>query len=573
MKFNLTIQYEDIFDGPKPILLDLISDIPSYTILGILSYMNSQLYLSDSIEYQGRILNILLQRQSQPSKYKVLSSIMDFKRKCSDQEYSIFSRLHIKKFIHFELLNFREFEIVDTTPEQELNFFKAYLIIATKDSSLSQEVYFNESRKNEGDFFPIYTWPMLIGQLDSTIIVNPFFNVLKAVCLLNYLQWDTSYSEYVIDFLKKNKQISSWDYCMSLYKAVELGWKRDEDGIKPYYIKCEENYKALYNNLSVDPKSYSCKKSEDNFNYLKLKAKPLFYHNEKYIVLDRNFIANKIYDGLIFDFYNTSGIKQEFKEFPDFKNLIGGEITEKVLFKRLLRLILDDKHGELYFFDKNNKGEPDAYFRKGKSIVLFEIKDLLFPERVILSNSYDEIEGEIDKKYNNKSKGTGQLLKQISKLTNISFEDRSYDQLNIKPRNLRVYPVIIYTDMHYGMPGVSNYLIKEFNSMIDDEGLRGSFKKINDLTFINLNFLIEYSKFLRNIDFIKILDELHQVIKRKKVKSDKYISTENLFSYNESIEVIFNNLYRVAKEDSLDTDELINALDLTRGLPEGKSKE
>ena len=130
----------------------------------------------------------------------------------------------------------------------------------------------------------------------------------------------------------------------------------------------------------------------------------------------------------------------------DYKNFISEEITEKFLFKKILSKYLNEKHSKLIFDDSNIEGFPDAYYRNGKHIFLFEIKDAYFPVDAINSYSYKEICDAIDLKYNSTSKGTGQIIKQLKRLVTSPFEEKSYDELKLKTRNLIIYPIIIYTD-------------------------------------------------------------------------------------------------------------------------------
>ncbi len=203
---------------------------------------------------------------------------------------------------------------------------------------------------------------------------------------------------------------------------------------------------------------------------------------------------------------------------PQFKKLIGLEITEKFIFRTILKAVFSDKYCKLIFPKDNSVGEPDAYYRKGNNIFLFEIKDSFFPTSAVKSSTYEDIKNAIDEKYNNDKKGTGQLVKQINRLKEKSYEEKDYKDLKIKVRNFTVYPIIIYTDKYFGMYGVSNYLIKEFDKKIEHIKLQKSFKKINNLTFLSLDYLILHSKLLSNNNFIKILENLHKTIDDRKKK-------------------------------------------------------
>lgn len=567
MQIILTPSFNDIFDQEKPTLEDLLSDIPSSWILMLLAHIDAQLYLNENIKIQNDLLLKLLTRQNIELKNQILNRYRLFMLEYREQGTSIFSRPYIKSFIHYIFLNYKEFEIVNITPKQDLAILKAYLIISSNRSKEMQNVFIENDQPQKGDFFPVYTWPILINQLDVSINIDPISNLIKGICLLNYLQYHSEYSEYVETFLHKNNKSSSWEYMMAFMDALKFCWEKNEDGETKFYIPRDENLKSLFDNLTINPTEYKSRFNGAKENLVGLKSKPLYRHNNSYIVLDWNFISNKMYDGLIFDFLNTSGIKASLniKSLPDFKRLIGYEITEKFVFNRLLKSILTKKHSKLIFPETDINGEPDAYYRYGNSIILFEIKDAFFPANAIDSCSYEQIKDAIDAKYNNKRKGISQFIKQIEKLKTESLEPNDYETLNIKPRNFKVYTILIYTDKFYGMPGVSNYLIQAFNKEIDNKGLRNDFKKISNLTFIDLNFLIRNSSHLRNNDFIQIIEKIqHSVILRKQ-KHDKNVNQSLMFEYNLKIEDIFHDLYPKKEED--DITEIMKLLEMTEGLP------
>jgi hypothetical protein len=210
-----------------------------------------------------------------------------------------------------------------------------------------------------------------------------------------------------------------------------------------------------------------------------------------------------------------------------------------------------------------------AYVRsyQGNNIILFEIKDSFFPSNSIKSSTYIDIKNAIDEKYNNTKKGTGQIVKQIKRLKDKSFEEKNYTDLKLKARNFNVYPIIIYTDKFFGMDGVSNYLIKELNIKIEQLELRKSFKKINNITFLSLDYLILHSKFISNNNFTKILDDLHKTIENRKKKNDRIKEIPILLEYNKSMEQILKESYMTNYKEEMDVKKIMTILNMTEGLP------
>ena len=573
MRIVLTPYYKDIFNEEAPELGNLIANIPTKVIISYLSYLNSKLYINSSFENQIDIVNEILYRQSIETKHQIKKNIRRFiSSNKPNSEIVLVSSFHILSFIHYLLCNYSELDIVDTNPAQELNIFKAYMVIVDQKSNesfeISQRLGLSEGK---GDFFSKYTWPVLLNQIEATPQYNPISDLIRAMCFFNFLEFNSIYSDYVKSFIVNNSLNNTWDYVMSILNIISQRWdNEDKNGKTSFSFICDYKTKPLFESLCVNPVSYGLAYKEKKENHSLMKSTPLFKYEDSFVVLDWNYFSNKLYDGLIFDFFTRSGIGEtkEITSVPQFKRFIGKNITEGFTFQKLFTGILNKKHTVLKFPIKDSNGEPDGYYREGNKIILFEIKDAFFAGDVLTSNSFIEIKSEINRKYNNEKKGTGQLLKQIQKLAERSFEDKAYIELKIKPRNFIVYPVLIYTDVHFEMPGISNYLIDEFDKHISSMKLRNFFRRIEKLTFLNLNFFIHYYTHIQQFGFVNIIDLFHSELCKRKKKHDYRREVEFLLKYSEAPEHIIQAIINCDNNDSMNFEELVQMLNLTQGLPE-----
>lgn len=128
MYLVITPTYSDIFEGDLPELETLLSDIPSEVCLSILGLINAQLYYGRGLETQLGIVEFLTFRQTAQTQRVIIEKML--KRKSKEPSIEFFSLLYTTEFINHELINFRDSYITDTTPTQDLNFLKAYLLIA-----------------------------------------------------------------------------------------------------------------------------------------------------------------------------------------------------------------------------------------------------------------------------------------------------------------------------------------------------------------------------------------------------------------------------------------------------------
>lgn len=561
MRIAITPTYTDIFDGDVPKLEDLIADIPSETIISMLSLISSHLYLSGhGLPTQFSILTFITFRQPPQNRLKILERLQQKSRR--EQSIEFFTQLYCMEFAHYEFTHYRDFKINDTTPKQELNFLKAYFVVAEQVNE-KYMIAFDENSKLDGDYFQKNTWPTLFDQFEINHRQNPFTGMIKGMALFNFLEFHSPYGEYVRRFLAKHKKEKSWNYILDLMTLIKSSWdiiKEGPDKLPPFSLKSTEGFNSLFESFTISVQGYSKGYSESKKNFTGLKSKPLFeIKKDHFLVLNWNFLSNKLYDGLLFDFYSQSGISENktFKEFIEFRKYISDKLTEQFLFRKLVAQCFRKKHMVSLFDDNSRNGLPDAYVRDGKHIFLFEIKDAAFPVSSSNSFSFKSIKSSIDQKYNTDKKGTGQIIKQLELLKNGAFEEKNFEELKLKRRNLKVYPVMIYTDNFFNIPGINRYLDIELKEKIKLKQFNVVFGKIENLTFINLSFIIDNIQLFadKELGFRTLVDIYHKEIEKSEKKHKKINTEVSLFSINESFEEVISRKYpdKARKRDNIKT--------------------
>lgn len=542
MELNTTPTYSDIFNDKEPNIDFLLKDIPSSMIITLLGYINSELYLKNDNKTQIKIFRKVTERFDFKTRNEVYNKLSSLTK--NNPGINIFTIKINLEFIHYVLVNYEDFDYKDSTPENELNFFKAYLIITKKVNEKYKPKDLSENPKKH-QFFREFLWPIIVDQIAINQTVSPIVSLVKGLNLLIYFK-QSEYSENVDIFLSKNGESDIWNYILKLLNLLQNSWNRLDSEFPPFLIDENNLFHSLFDTFILDVEEYKLKYKNGSDSYSGLKDRPLLKNKKKLIVLNWDFISNKLYEGLIFDFYNKSGIynNPKFKNFTDYKNLIAKKVTEKILFKKILPKYLKGKNTVLKFDDNIIQGFPDAYFRRGKYIFLFEIKDAYFSAATVNSYSHLKIKEEIDKKYNAKNKGTGQLIKHLEKLIHHPFEKKSYKELNIKIKNLVIYPIIIYTSSIFESPGFNKYLIEEFENKINknEYNLNNSFGQIKNLTFISLSFLIENLSNANNFNFKDIIDNFHNKVKEIEKKHNKSNNLDLLHKSNNNFEY-FSKVY------------------------------
>lgn len=116
-----------------------------------------------------------------------------------------------------------------------------------------------------------------------------------------------------------------------------------------------------------------------------------------------------------------------------------------------------------------------------------------------------------------------------------------------------IIPIVVYSDKMFGMPGVNDYLNSEFlkyKSKLSNL----NFKKIEDLTLININFFIQNADAFRSGNirlFMDLVTDYRSKIKKRKQnhKSNPDIRKyDQLFDSFEDIE--FNSNPEFFKNNS-----------------------
>lgn len=563
--------YSDFFNDTPPPIEYLLEDISSHATISMLAYINNIIYIErNEFDVQIEILRELTKRQNYAVRAQIFDKIIEFKNRSSEHKIKIFSTTINIEFIHYELLHFRDMGFLEPTVEQELLFFKAYLLFTKQ----TFDKYFNNhlvSAKNEVEHYRKFFWPLLVGQVENEAYIHPLPGMIKSIAFLNFLQYQVGYSELVKSFLIKSEKETSWNYVLDLANLVVSKIKMK--GSNMFSLRETNGFQNLFRSFTINPDKYKELYSENKQNYSGIKSAPLLKYNEDIsIVINWNYIALKLHEGLKFDFYYTSGINNntKFAKLPDFLNFVAKDFTEKMLFRKLIENILGGNKGKL-FFDNNDDDKifPDAYFRNGKYIFIFEIKDSLFSSASIDSYDYNKIKEAIDIKYNSDSKGTGQIVKQLKSLVTKPFENRSYKEIGIKQKNLVIYPIMIYTDRVFGMSGVSNYLQEELEVKVSLSNLSSYFHKIQPLSFISLDFLIEFSSILHANPklFKEIIDHYINNLYTRAKKFSITNDTLDLFMMVDNFEEVINDKYKVDHTDSNYISRIVDVLNLTKGLP------
>lgn len=148
------------------------------------------------------------------------------------------------------------------------------------------------------------------------------------------------------------------------------------------------------------------------------------------------------------------------------------------------------------------KGGIDYYIRSGKHLMLFESKSVFINADIKQGGDLQKLQEALKSKFyfelkpdgKTKPKAVRQLVRNVARVLRL---ENPFD-INYKPNNIIIYPVIVVHDSTFNSPGL-NYLIDiwfaEELKTLEREGLDVS--RVRKICILNVDSLILYSDYLR----------------------------------------------------------------------------
>ena len=297
--------------------------------------------------------------------------------------------------------------------------------------------------------------------------------IFKAGQLFRFMESNSPYTDY-LNMFYNDQQICNWrDYInilLSFYSST----------LNNCIVNVEEAnqpIRTFLDKMCINLVDCAHIWEDQNIKYLRehplLKAKEGFY-----IVLNPNFVVDRIYQALKFSIFaamekygalNKKG--KAFKDFPEFSSMLGNDFSETEIFYSGINKTFKG-NAEVMFSGNDLKNEhipaePDFYIRDGKIAYVFEYKDIIISDIVKQSGDFDTIKNtifdRICKDDGKPRKGIGQILYTINEIiNNKSLIKLDSDSIYIE----NIYPIIVTTDKTFSSLGVAYYIIEKTNEIV-----------------------------------------------------------------------------------------------------------
>lgn len=485
------ITYSDIFDDEVTDSSSLIENIPSYFILSIFSFINASLYYSNSLKKETFLFKKLIEQLAENDRNKIYNrfTILIKQHGLKLQVFPLYSILIL---IEKEVLNNR---VIDgyTTPsaEDELNILK-YILLNNNEID-------RQHGQIKGNNLNELMWSAALPQLEFNFTKSFISNLLIAKDLFKYFQ-DT-YETELNQYITQNNATSVKDFLKKIADLYFNGYNKNEHYFNSRITSDLIAANPILTRFCLEFESFDVEeyKSKHKNKYFKgLRETPILKHeNGHFNIINWNFIVDKFYKGLLFDFFHFTNLKKtQNLSFEDYKSRIGENFSEKQFFKEILTKIYVDHDVVLLSDEDSEDYNFDFYIRIDNKIIIIEFKDYLMPD-TIKNDSYDKIKSYIDSKFIKTRRNNKAIIQLKNQIVGINENPNLYEEHleDIKER-LFIYPVTVYTDLSFSVPGINNYLNDEFFKIMNQH--KTDFFIIRSFTMISLDLFLENFDYLKN---------------------------------------------------------------------------
>ncbi len=252
------------------------------------------------------------------------------------------------------------------------------------------------------------------------------------------------------------------------------------------------------------------------------------------------FLLNKLYKGLLFDFYLKSQSENLFPKFDNFFSHISETVLENKLFRSILSHAIDTRFHKVNFdYSEHEEFNPDGYYNKRNVHMIFEFKNSMLTSSITNLNNFEKVFQEIQKKFatkktskNRRNKGIYQLLENAKFLLQ-KFEHNSSKNIQY------FYPVLIVNDELMSVPGVRYFLNEKLKEEYGNISNRSKII-LKELVVIKLSTLFNLTISKTPYDFKGLLDEYLKKVKDRVKNVNKSSDFDKSFTFTDDFENVVN---------------------------------
>lgn len=497
MKFKNTLRLEFEHVYPEEIRNEIIGYlrlISKETLLNIIGFTNT--YPQPNFDNFASNLDI---------RKDIINRVIEYCRKHNIKgKPQLVSRESSLKLAEIIFSNKEELIANNNNPKNidsdEINLFKSFLVINKEVNGKQKLTTSNEENRES-------IAQIMIAMTFSTSDLGVFEDNIVEFAKLVYCAIDRF--ETLIEFLNSDPAYRYLTESICLYFKVET---IDELRKHVKYLfsqllllKTQNSFKFILKNDDDESKLFLntliSNKIDIDDDFTVIKKYPLYkIDDETYSIIDHFFVVDKFHKSVRFilkeSFNKKNGLSDKDRTFFSFFNT---KFSEEFLMKNILDNIFNRPHFVKKYQNINKPHEPDYYIRDGKTVFIFENKDVLIRKDIKSSGDIDIILNVFKDKFfesNGRPIGIGQLVNSISQIVENIFD---YDNYVNTKKNFAIYPVLLVNDRILEIPGV-NYILNKWYLKSIKEKLKEKYNSnfIKDLTIIDIDTMIYGTNYFRN---------------------------------------------------------------------------
>jgi hypothetical protein len=502
---RIAAQYSDFFDNFESTDLEkLLSGISSEDLVQTLSTIYIQLNNSNKYdEAEFALTNKFVSYFPWDIRkyiYSVLNKIKD------EQEITplVFTPLSYLYIIQYSLLNYQEYKGYKFDINSEINIFKAFLYINEVYSKKKNScMVFDKKIDKDERLLETYI-PSCIPHLELQEQKDLRVQSIKLKYFFDFVEKDKTFSKYRDHFYELKKVNNFKEYLRYIFLLYSTLYKSD-NGLTNNQTQCiikidKNTFQKDYEfteNLAVKINAIELKSeliTDYQIDDLKLLRKYPIIHTKKdeFLVPNVDFLADKIFQVLQFDFANIAENVDGLKYGKGYKTYYSDNFSHKMLFHPTMKYCFHNNTEIFKEGDLTDEEYSDFYIRNGKNIFIFEFKDHIMNSEIKHSYSYEKVRKDLFDTFvgtKEKHKAILQLINVMNSIQKGGFAFDKFIDNNQSVQNLIIQPIIVYTDCSYGCAGVNYILNKEFKKILG--GYTFDFN-VNDIVMINLDTFVKY---------------------------------------------------------------------------------
>lgn len=548
MKHNesivILLSYSDLYDdNPEEVIKSIFRYYPT-ALWRVSSYINTLLFSEKLTEkhQQLEILKYNLRTKDCDCVSRIELKIKEFE--ANGNEWILFNRSSMLSVFKILMENMNNKSPIDDTPKEFDEVFLKLVLIANQRRSNFDKVKLSFLNHNDTQFQQLkFIWPIRFAQIDNESKIHIVYQSIRCLILLNFVREKTP--DIFKMFQEKYGFIGEYDYFGRIIDVLMGCYVMGGEKECSFFFSAEDENIKFYDSLSIN------KQDKQTYDISDIKFYPLFKHQKKYYVTDWCYFGNQFYQGLW----------SQLRQYDGTNKSDLGHFFEKNLMEKLFRYIF--KNSDSMIFDEENSiGIADCYIRIGRKILLFELKDSLFPEKAVESFDFDAIKRRIDNSMissgSGRKKAIRQLCDNIEYIYDGHYKKYDWEKYNLKGTSLEIYPIILYTDDKFRVEGVNYYLNERFRDIVSEniDKWKSNYKayryQIKDLTVVGLEFLLNNMISLHHKP-----NTLFDMITKFHLLTKKIPNNSPSFSKYKPFEKHFVNMDFIVPEDK---DRMLNVL-------------